>query len=430
MPVARRAWARRVTYGVMLVTGTALLFFRVAEGARNVVWAEDGAVFLEQTFSGRFVENLFTPYAGYMHLYPRLAGEIVSHVFPTASLGVGMNIAGAFAWAGVALTAFVFTSSRLTVFARFALWALVLLLPIGSWETATNVANSHWFLMFGVFVVLATRSDSLGRIVFGSAVVAVGVMSDPLNLIFVPLVVVRLVTVPGWRNRIPGLVYVASMLVQIALVASTSRQVGAKTPELEAYGSTYSLRVVVNTLLGPTWGQDVYESVTRLPLIIGGLVVVVALAGLLALRWRQSGLGIAALFFSITFFVMVNRLTWKSIEVPAPDEIIAWAGRYSVLPSLLLYLAIIVLLDQLLRLRGRRARILGTVVALIVVGGLASSGISNFQHERSIVAGAPDMQIEAEHAETACAFDPSAIVELHIAPAPWVIRTPCSALRN
>jgi hypothetical protein len=51
-----------------------VLFIRIGDinfTDGKYIWAEDGNVFINQAFSLGW-ESIFTPYAGYIHLYPRL----------------------------------------------------------------------------------------------------------------------------------------------------------------------------------------------------------------------------------------------------------------------------------------------------------------------------------------------------------------------
>ncbi len=159
-PYARR-WVAIVAYAVMFVAGTAIALFRVDPGTWNLLWAEDGKEFLQDAYDHPFVENLFRPYAGYMHLVPRLIAEPISVIVPADWAAIAFTVAASAVWSAAALAVFDFARGHVRhVAIRAGLWALILLFPVGGLEVAGNIANAHWFLIFAAFWALAARDRS------------------------------------------------------------------------------------------------------------------------------------------------------------------------------------------------------------------------------------------------------------------------------
>ena len=134
----------------MTVLGSLLLLIPRANGwTGNYLFAEDGQVFLTEYLKNG-LGTLFTTYAGYLHLIPRVitAG--------CASLGgpdaFAMCIDGGSVLVKVAVMALAFPV--MTAYAKSWRWGLaaasmVLLLPVGQQEVLGNLTNLRWFLLFG-----------------------------------------------------------------------------------------------------------------------------------------------------------------------------------------------------------------------------------------------------------------------------------------
>jgi hypothetical protein len=411
----------------LFAAGTAVAALRLPDGQRNVLWSEDGNQFLEGAFRHDYLGMLFTPYAGYMHFLPRTAAQLVEAVLPTTELGTGMNLAGAAVWSAAAVAAFVFTRDRVQLPLRVLLWLLVLIVPIGSLEVATNVSNSHWFLMFALFLALSARSGpGTARIVFGSALVAAAVLSDPLSLAFAPLVIARAVVLPRLRENVVGLVFAAAAVVQVIVVLGTERDRGDPTLEPVTMASTYLVRVVFGDLLGHTTGTTVYAELGRRPVVLIAAAFVAVLVLLIALRLRRDGLPAIALAASAGFYTATAVLTWNRLGLQEPGTEVFLGGRYLVLPSLLLVVSIVATISAWLPLsgagRGRRALSIGLLAALSAA--LIAPGVINYRAPDN-KAGVPELSVSVPGFRDECEADPSASVEVPIGPAGYWFLVPC-----
>ncbi|MGA1835548.1 hypothetical protein VD659_01325 [Herbiconiux sp. 11R-BC] len=421
---------RLLVGGGMLVAGLLVVLYRLPPEQQNVLWSEDGNQFLEGAFRSGYLGNLFTPYAGYMHFVPRTAAQIVAAFVPTTQLGLAMNIAGAAVWSTTACAAFVFTRDRVRLPLRFLLWLLVLLVPIGSMEVATNVSNSHWFLIFALFMVLSARSGpGSARIVFGSALVAAAVMSDPLALAFAPLVVARVIAMPRVRENIVGIAFAAAGVVQVLMALSTERNRGEPQLQPGSQLATYLVRVVWGDLLGPSDATRLYELLGRTSVVLIAGAVVVALAVFIGVRWRRAGLAVLALGASAAFWGVTAVLTWVSIGRQPLGVEVFLGGRYLVVPSLLLATSIVAVVNSWLSApNARRApRVLGVVVALAVAALLISPGVVDYRTPEN-KAGVPELTTSVPGFRPVCEADPSATVAVPEAPAGFTFAVPCARI--
>ena len=433
LPAGRPALVRALVYVAMLAAGTFVAISRLPFDQQNLVWAEDGRVFLTDAFAHDFLTNAFAPYAGYMHLFPRFAAQMVAATTPLEGVGIAINLWGAALWSAMALTAFVFLRDRIQLPLAAVLWAVVLLLPVGSLELATNVANSHWLLTLGLFVVLISRSTTRTRAVFGAVIVGVAVLSDPLTLLFLPLVVLRLVTVRGIRERVVAIVYLAAAVVQLLVVLGTHRN-GETYVSLFGLLKTYLVRTVWGTLAGGVWGNQFYYAAgSAVTIPLGAAIVALLVAGI-AFRWGRAGLAVTALVSSIGYFFVVGAMTWVQIAaVPGGNEVTR-AGRYVIVPGLLLLVALIATISVWIptreRARTTRARVGRVALIVVTAAVLIAPGISEFQTP-SYKEGNPQTSDAIEYVRSQCVGKPdSTVQEVQVGPLGWQITITCEVLRE
>ena len=84
-----------LAYGVGFVAlSTVSLLRQSGAPATNTIWAEDGAVFYSEALRHSFFGGLFTPYGGYLQLYPRLAFGLLRFL-PVGDIAATTAIVGA-----------------------------------------------------------------------------------------------------------------------------------------------------------------------------------------------------------------------------------------------------------------------------------------------------------------------------------------------
>jgi hypothetical protein len=431
-PLAGRSLALwSVLHALMFAAGTLVVLMRLPADQQNVVWAEDGRVFLADALRDDLATNLFAPYAGYMHLFPRLAAQFTASAAPLEQLGLWINVCGAALWAGMALMAFVSTRGRLQEPLRWLLWVVVMIVPLGSLELATNVANSHWLLTFGLFTVLVSRSRGPVQIVFGSVVIALAVMSDPLTLLFAPFVLLRMLTLRNRRENIWSVVFIVSALVQVWAVLNTERS-GATVVQPLSLGKNYFLRTVFGSLTGPSWGNEIFDALGAVVCVAIGIAVFAVVVAGIAARWRRTGLAAMAVLSSLGYFAVVGAMTWKQVvKQPLGFEVTA-GGRYLVVGCLLFVFGVIALASVWIPERSsstspRRAALRATALVLLAAALLAP-GIRDYQNPE-YKAGSYEMTEVAEFVEGVCAEYPNRQrQQLEIAPSGWGMLVSCETI--
>jgi hypothetical protein len=157
------------------------------------LWAEDGVIFLQDQLSIG-INSLFTPYAGYIHLLPRLTAFVADKVVtldyvPTAYVFGALLIAS--------IGSFFVTFSRLPWPAGPLFAIAAVMVPHGG-EVFLNITNVQWMIA-PILMVIAIQDEPQGyfsAVIDLLAVVIVG-LTGPFIVFAAPFVVGRLM----WRTR-------------------------------------------------------------------------------------------------------------------------------------------------------------------------------------------------------------------------------------
>lgn len=331
-----RVTARTVGLSLAAVVAGAVVVLarQQGPGATDTVWAEDGSVFLAQARDLGVGGSLFEPYAGYLHLVPRLAAAAVS-ALPLEAADTGFAVVAAVVAAACALFVFRASSAHFrSLWARVACAVPLLVSPLAGTEILANVANLHWYLLYAAFWAVVWKAPSRWEAAVSASVVAAAVLSDPFALVLSPLVVLRVVA-GGRRADTVGLAFAACAVVQVVgvLGATGQRPLGE-----EAEVIFLPFRYVV----------DVFGRGLAGDRLVGGsglsaraaAVAAVVVSGVAAVAWARRGvvreravLLTALVVASVAYFVAPVALSGIS------------APRYAFAPALLAMAALVVLLD-------------------------------------------------------------------------------------
>ncbi|HEU5107525.1 MAG TPA: hypothetical protein VFT95_03020, partial [Micromonosporaceae bacterium] len=339
---------RRPAYvGAFLVAVFLGLFLPAARTHLNHVWAEDGARFTVDALGASLWSNLATPYGGYLHTVPRLLIEPLS-LLPLTALPAAIAVVTAILRAGIALLVFAASGAYLRWLpVRTAHAALVVLLPAGNSEALGNLANLHWFLLYGAFWALLWRPAARGANILAAVVVTLAVLSDPLVLLLVPLVLLRLL-LPSWPDRFSAIGFGAGAVLQIVAMLGAPRAPSSDVPvdpvRLLLAGI---LRDPVVTFAGPEVTQYLYPRFGNAVLLVAILLALVPIAAaVLAGDRPHRFLALVAAGYSALIMVLVMVVNWTP-ELQERPAIVLFSQRYSVAPALFLCSAIAAGLDRL-----------------------------------------------------------------------------------
>ena len=317
------------------------------ENALESLWAEDGAILLQGTFDHGFLDALFTPYAGYLILVPRLIGEVGGAV-PLRDAAAAIAIASALVVAVCGLVVWIAAAGHIrNPYLRGALVALTVLSPVASLESIAAGSYVLWYMLFAAFWVLLWTPRTTAGAVFGGLFVLLTGLSTPGLWFFAPLAGLRLLAARDRRDAAILAGYAIGAAVQVPVLASNSET--AVDPQWTAdIWTAYLQRVLDGGLLGERLGGVAWEQLGWALLIA---LVVAALVGLAFVARRSSAqvrafvaiaVGTSLLMFVASAY---QRAVGTQIMWPA-DMHFGNAGRYAIVPALLLASAALVAIDR------------------------------------------------------------------------------------
>jgi hypothetical protein len=192
-----RRWrsTEAVLFLSLLVAGTALTWFRLAPMVRGTVWAEDATIFMAEGQGKGFFAGLLEPYAGYLHVVPRMIIDVAT-LFPADRYAVMISMLCAMVVGLVAALVGILSGSVLSWMpARVLAALLTVLVPVSAHEILGNAANIHTFFLWLCPWLLLARPRSWWFSILLGVVTLLGALTEIQMLLFLPLVFW------GWRNR-------------------------------------------------------------------------------------------------------------------------------------------------------------------------------------------------------------------------------------
>lgn len=418
--------------GLWIVAATALSMLRQpGVPSWNAFWAEDGEIFFQGALERSLLSGVVQDWAGYLHLAPRLVGEVATLV-PLRHAPFVFALLGSLVVA--VLSTYVFFASRSvlsTVWARALVAGLFVLAPVTAFEVAANAVDLHWYLLYAAFWALLARPTTRGGRVAGAVVVVVATLSDPLVALLAPLAILQALADEGRRRWVtPGLLFLA--LVVQGIVSRTGDAPERFTPfDAVDIPGIFGLRVAGSALVGDRHVGDFW---TRFgwAFVVASLIVV-AIGVVLALRATSGGTRrfvVIAVGYSVLVALVPLVVRGTGEMAPMADMFSYNGSRYTVMPIQLLTVAAIAVVDRGVSRRPfsawRTAQYALALHALVVV--LLGVGITNVRSP------GPPWREALQAAEAQCAT-PAQTVEILTPPAAppddpgaWTVTVRCEDL--
>lgn len=273
-------------------------------------WAEDGAIFYQPAFDGRNAEVFFTPWAGYLHIFPRLIAwgtslappEWAPTLFNVAALLVASGSVWLFT---LPLARRLIASDSL----RLAI-ALLFILSNPAVETFGNLTNAHWWMCVGALTLIAVPLEGKWLVPLACGFVALTALSSPLPVLFVPIAMLTLaVGGRGYRTSALGL------LVGVALQLLSRFWLTGHEPAMpEAQGVLKILGLtadawhatVLHLFPGYAAASGFQAETASAGGLLAGLVFAILLTGALRpMSRRQACLAGGAIYLMLSALLMV-----------------------------------------------------------------------------------------------------------------------------
>ncbi|MET8464023.1 hypothetical protein [Micromonospora zamorensis] len=426
---------RRTVLGYLAAFLLAVTYLLVIPQGRTHlthVWAEDGRIFLGGAATKNFPLVVVEPYAGYLHVLPRLSAELAVQL-PIGWWAAGVAIAAAVVRAAVALLVFTAAAGHLpSRKLRAVLAAAVILLPSGNSEGLNNLANLHWFVIFGAFWALLWRPTTRWQNGLSAVALLLAVTTSPLGMLLVPLAAARL-ALPRRRDRVPALAFIVGLAMQIVpLLGSTTTREREPFDVMQGLAAA-AARVPLVMFTGPELTADLYPDALELysrfyawPAVLAAVIALaIAGYGLLYGSWARRFLGSASLLLAAASIGAQLYMNWEDLlRIDQPNTVIS-VQRYSVAPCLFLFTAVLVGLA-----RAPRSQVRHVLTAVrIAVAAIILFGIS-YQWQSTIGTvrlDGPTWQQNLGVAEQECATGKAEIL-VGISPSSWVVPLTCEYL--
>lgn len=395
-------------------------------GSLDALWAEDGPIYLAGAIENGFLDAITTEYAGYLVLVPRLIGE-VGAAFPLRDAPAAMAIASAVfvALSGLAVW-YAAAGHIVSPLLRGALATLTVLTAVGGTETIVSTANVPWFMLVASFWLLLWRPRSNWSAALGGAFIAATALSTPGTIFFLPLALLRAFAIRDRRDLTIVGAYFGANLVQLYAIARSTYD-GVDPVWTGDIWSVLLQRVADGAVFGLRLGGELW-ALLGWPFLI--LLTIALLAGLSLAAWRAgpSLRYLAALTIPIAVLTFVVSIYQRAVAEPMlwhGGDWIADAGRYALVPVMLVVSLIFALVDRGWRGRnwGERPWLGIAMVAVILASALVSLPARNV-----LGRGTPPWSASMDEAERTCSAAPGSAVVFDISPPGFAFQLPCSTV--
>jgi len=342
----------------VLVAAAAMLL-RVAHiPAWDLVYAEDNGVFLVQALAHPW--HLLAPFGGYLELVPRILGQIVA-LLPLRDAALIYAFSGALIAALCALFTYHASEGYIrSPWLRATLGAALILLPLAPIEMADAGVTSPWYLFPTAFWAVMWRPRTRWGMLAAALMAFATASSEIIAIIYIPLLVIRLIALPRWREHAVTIGFLLGLLAQVPAILSTYAQhaqrlngYGQVLPAVKFYFHAFVLRSVGWHL--SWWLQR--------PLGLNGATAVVGAFLLAVLAWvlitGDRQVRVFAVLATVIGFVQVIVVAsvpgppgagWVAHEVATSN--FQPGSRYDAVPVMLLDAMVIIAVDTFIRRRG------------------------------------------------------------------------------
>lgn len=323
-----------------------ILITRAPERIVNgFMWAEDAPRFLGDAYGLGF-ESIFHPYAGYLHLIPRIISLVSACIFGIHS--VPYVFVDSALVVSVLISIYLFRASVHFPWRRYPV-VLSGLLALSPWLVPNNevfltVTNLQWVLAPAFMMLLwecwgSEAGNSLSPKIFGLRIAGIVLLTltGPVCILLMPIAGLaflwRMRRSPTSQSAILFVVYSLGTIVQAAVYLAT------RDPAGERSGVKW-IHETVTYLIGPALApQPLLE---MMPMLAGTSAVVLLLCLLAGGIKSGKGWVLACLFY-------VFLATWSSSLLHADfmGMHFSWYGigaRYTYLPEVAMFWAMLVII--------------------------------------------------------------------------------------
>lgn len=415
------AWPLLAFWGIALA---GLAWLRLAPSARDTLWAEDGALFLQSAAGHAQWTTLFAPYAGYLHLVPRLEAITTVDLVPVQWWALSMTALSCAVAGLVAVVVFVASRDLLPGIAvRLVVSGLTVLTPLLPREVLGNAANVHSLLFWGAFWVLLavprTRAGRIGYAVF----MLVSALTEIQTVFLLPLLLWNRRDQRTWPVKLALIAGLASQFIaELLAPRSAGQPVTVGIPSL--IDGWFINGILTSWVPIPQLGNVLAASMPIVFLLVLIPMAAVAVTTFLGTA-RQRALAWILAGYSVLIWcagVIIDPAPWYQYATFTQAQMThVWLSRYGVIPAMMLLAELPLAAVALVRTRSRSRRVAASVLVAAVVLTVFVQAPENLSRRDYGPAWGP--QIAA--AEQRC--DRPTVTSVEIGETlGWSTRVPCS----
>ena len=413
--------------GAIILVSASLSFLRMTPAAAGTLWAEDGRDFIADRAASIFGADWLAPYAGYLHLVPRILADATVTFVPSPGWAWSMSIGSSVIVGLVSLAAFLATRRLLpSLPARLFLAFVPTVTPVIVDQVIGNAANLHtyflWLIPFLFFVFPRRRwvAVALGLLMLMSA------LTEIQAVIFAPLVLWRWRDRQGWPARLGYLIGMGAQIIS-ALTSDREEYSNGPRPGFIDIAAGYLANGVGGVLTGRSSFVGRIVSVTGWWVL--GLVAIAFLAALVYVVLRgtptQRMLAMTLAYGSVASFAVGYVLNPRPGLYYSTYTSESWLGfgllRYGAPAAMFLISIAIIALAVSSGLGGRIVPI-GIAVILIALF------VTGFRSSAGVRGDGPEWAVEQDKAALTCrTLSPDTSIDVPIAPR-WVATVTCGDL--
>lgn len=416
-------WEKGGLIAALLALGIVLQLARIGwDASLNALWAEDGPVFLQGALTQGFGDAVGAEYSGYLVLVPRLIAEAASAA-PLESAAAAVSILSATLVALCGLAVWYAAAGHIAdPYLRGALVLATVLTPVGGLESIDSASYVSWYMLFAVFWVLLWRPRTLAGAIGGALLIVATVLSNPGVWFLLPLAALRAIAIRDRRDATIVGAYFGGSVVQLAAMLRSDYQ-GAEPLWTGDIWGVLLQRVIDGAVFGLRLGGGIWDELGWPFLAVLTLGVVAGFAvGLARSDGRARAFALVALPTAVAMFVL-------SVYQRGVATLMLWpagahggnAGRYAIVPVLLVLSAAMVIVDRRRRQGAKR----GAQPAAALVGLVLLSVAVSYPAGDHAARGATAWDDALDRAASACAGDPAGEVSFPTSP-PFEMTLPCS----
>jgi len=350
----------RVVLEVLAVlVAAAALLLRIAHiPSWDVVYAEDNGVFLVGALAHPW--DLLAPFGDYLELVPRILGQIAS-LLPVWDAARVFAVSGALIAAICALFTYHASEGYIrSPWLRAMLAAALILLPLAPIEMADNGVASPWYLLAAAFWAVLWRPRTRAGMLAAGLMAFAAASSEILAVIFIPLLVIRVIALPRWREHAVTVGFLLGLLVQVPAILSAysrhARRLNHFGPFLGSVRFYFHAVVLRSVGWHLSWWLQRALGLNAATVVVGAFLLAV-LAWVLITGDRQVRVfAVLATVIGFVEVIIVASLPgppgggWVAREYAIPT--FQPGSRYDALPMMLLYAMVIIAIDTFIRRRG------------------------------------------------------------------------------